>query len=50
MFKALNMQPKIKVVVAFYQIIVTLDQTYSVTVPQSFTRWMDVFRFVGIDW
>jgi hypothetical protein len=34
----------------FYQILTALDSTYSVNMPASYTRWMDVFRFVGLNW
>ena len=49
-FKALNMQPKFKVVVTFYQVVTVVDSVYSISAPENFTSWMDVFRFVGFDW
>jgi hypothetical protein len=40
-FKHLEMQPKLKVVVAFYQVINILNSSYSMSVPPRFTKRMD---------
>ena len=81
--KSLNMQPKLKVVVSFYQVVAIrlgillltahdcahdcsiplmttndhlrqvvtiLESSFSISIPASYTRWMKVFRFVGVDW
>ena len=48
--KSIDLQPKLKVVISFYQVVIILDSTYSVTMPPVFTSWMNVFRLIGLDW
>jgi hypothetical protein len=48
--KPLNLRPKFKVAMAFYQVVSVLDSTYSVRMPPSYTRWMNVFDVIGFKW
>jgi hypothetical protein len=36
--------------VAFFQIILTFDTTYSVSLPEYFTQWTSVLRVVHLNW
>ena len=48
--KMLNLQPKVKVAVSFYQVVTVLDSTYSVEMPQVFKDFMHTFNVVGFKW
>ena len=47
---ALGLQPKLKVVVSFYQVVSVLDSTYSTEMPTLFQNFMDVFSVVEFKW
>ena len=43
--------PKLKLFLAFSQVVATLDRTYSVGLPETWTKWTAVFRVLGdLDW
>jgi hypothetical protein len=46
--KALGPQPKLKVLIAFSQVISVLDTTFSIQLPQYFMDWFNVFRAVDV--
>ena len=48
--KALGLQPKLKVLVAFYQVVTVIDSTYSTKMPPLFMDFVKGFRFVGFKW
>ena len=41
-----GLMPKIKIVVSFYQVGLTLDNVYGLELPDSYTRWTAGFQFL----
>jgi len=49
--QAIGLIAKLKSVLAFVQVLATLENTYSIGLPESWMRWTRVLRFFGdIDW
>ena len=49
--RSLGLQPKLKMALSFYQVVTVMDSTYGVELPDSYTRWMKHFAFIGqLDW
>ena len=47
--KALHLLPKLKIVVAFFQVVVSVPTVYSVDMPVFYTNWMRAFAWIDID-
>ena len=48
--RALGLPAKLKIAIAFYQVIAVLDTTYSVRIPPDLTGWVDAIKLSGFEW
>jgi hypothetical protein len=46
---SLSPQAKVKLLVSFYQVLSSLENVYGVTVSSELTNWMNIFKYLSLD-
>jgi hypothetical protein len=46
---SLSPQAKLKLLVSFYQVLSSLENVYGITVSSELTNWMNVFKYLSLD-
>jgi hypothetical protein len=46
---SLSPQAKLKLLVSFYQVLSSLENVYGVTVSSELTNWMNIFKYLSLD-
>ena len=49
-FRAFGLGAKLRIGVSWYQCITVMNTMCGVTLPKTYTDWMDAFHFIDVDW